>query len=73
MITPEHEILAFIASNQPIANGALRDHFPQWDIEGILNSLETAGLITKESRPTCQGKMAFYVHHRPVKSATGRE
>ena len=60
MTTPEHDILAFIELNQPIATGTIRDNFPQWDIDSILEELESEGLVTRKARPTPHGSLLFY-------------
>ena len=60
MTTPEREILAFIEKNQPLAKGTIRDHFPQWDIEGILEQLASAGYVNLTIRPTTHGQQDFY-------------
>jgi len=60
MTTQEHAIFAFIELNQPVAAGTIRDSFPQWDIEGILEKLESGELVTKEVRPTQHGSLFFY-------------
>ena len=60
MTEPQREILAFIEKHQPIATGTIRDSFPLRKIEGILEKLESAGLVTKELRPTIQGETWFY-------------
>ena len=66
MTTPEREVFAFIELNQPIAKGTLRDCFPQWDIDGILAQLESAGLVSYEPRPTAHGEQYFYSPKEPV-------
>ena len=60
MTTPQETILAFIEKNQPTAIETIRDCFPQWGIEGILSELESAGLVSRELRPTIQGMTWFY-------------
>ena len=60
MTSQEREILAFIEKNQPIAQGTIRDHFPQWDIENILERLVSEKLVRRETHPTIQGKQDFY-------------
>ena len=60
MTTPEREILAFIAKNQPVAQGTLRDCFPAMDIESILERLKMAEQVRRELRPTIQGQQDFY-------------
>jgi len=57
-------IFAFIELNQPVAAGTIRDSFPQWDIEGILEKLESGGLVTKETRPTQHGSLFFSSPHK---------
>jgi hypothetical protein len=60
MTTPEREIHAFIELNRYVAKGTIRDHFPQRDIESILENLGSTGLVRREMRLTGHGEMAFY-------------
>jgi len=60
MTTPQETILAFIELNGLVAIGTLREHFPKWDIDGILGELESAGLVSRELRRTIQGEHPFY-------------
>jgi len=60
MTTPHETILAFIELNGLVAIGTLRDRFSEWDIDGILEKLESAGLVSRELRRTIQGEHPFY-------------
>jgi len=60
MTTAEHEALAFIEKNHPVAKGTLRDCFSHWDIVSILAQLTSAGLVSRETRPTAHGEQHFY-------------
>ena len=68
MTTPQEAILAFIEKNGLVAIGTLRDRFNEWDIEGILEKLESAGLVHRETRPTIQGQHTFYRPVNPIEN-----
>jgi hypothetical protein len=73
MTTAEREIMSFIAKNEPVAMGTIREHFLQWDVVDVLRRLESAGLVSCEMRPTVQGECPFYRINPNSLSATGRE
>ena len=60
MNTHEREVLAYIALNRLVAKGTLRDRFPNCNVDEVLSQLESAGLVSREMRPTIQGKQPFY-------------